>query len=89
MQVKHPTASRAVGFFSNLLNQNMNTTKRTKIKKCSTCKGSGKIRVCNERELHNMDIGDCPDCWGEGSYIMVKTVEYFRKTVERVVPLIR
>jgi DnaJ-class molecular chaperone len=67
----------------------MNNTKRTKIKKCTTCKGSGKIRVCNERELHNMDIEVCSDCWGEGSYIIVTTVEYFRKTNELVEPLIR
>lgn len=67
----------------------MHNTKRTKIKKCTTCKGSGKIRVCNEREQHNMDIEDCPDCWGEGSNIMVTTVEYFRKTDELTEPLIR
>jgi len=67
----------------------MNKSTKTKIRKCRTCKGCGKIRVCNERELQNMDIEECSDCWGEGSYIMVKTVEYFRKTVERVEPLIR
>ena len=67
----------------------MHKTSKTKIKKCTTCKGSGKIRVCNERELHNMDIEECPDCSGDGSYIRVTTVEYFRKTDELTEPLIR
>ncbi|HCY41853.1 MAG TPA: hypothetical protein DHV48_10935 [Prolixibacteraceae bacterium] len=67
----------------------MHKTTKTKIKKCTTCKGAGKIRVCNEHELHNLDIADCPDCWGEGSTIMVKTIEYFRKTNELTGSLIR
>jgi DnaJ-class molecular chaperone len=67
----------------------MNKSTKTKIRKCRTCKGCGKIRVCNERELHNMDIEECSDCWGEGSYIKVTTIEYFRKTDELTEPLIR
>lgn len=67
----------------------MHKTSKTKIKKCTTCKGAGKIRVCNERELHNMDIEDCLDCWGDGSFIMITTVEYFRKTDELLEPLIQ
>jgi DnaJ-class molecular chaperone len=67
----------------------MQKKSKTKIKKCSTCKGSGKIRVCNERELHNMDIEDCPDCWGDGLYVLVITREYFRKTDELINYLIQ
>ena len=67
----------------------MDKTTKTKIKKCASCKGAGKIRVGNLREMHNHDIEVCPDCWGDGSYIMETTIEYFRKTDELTGPLIR
>lgn len=67
----------------------MHKSEKTKIKKCKTCNGTGKIRVCNEIEMHNMDIESCPYCFGDGSLIQITTTEYFRKTHELTEPLIR
>ncbi len=66
----------------------MHKTTESFIKTCEKCQGTGKIKVGNLREMHNHDIDSCPDCFGDGSLIMVTTIEYFRKTDALIEPLI-
>lgn len=66
----------------------MYNEKFSKVKRCKKCKGTGKIRVGNLREMHNHDVIDCPQCDGEGSWIKVTTIEYLKKTPELIEPLI-
>jgi len=56
---------------------------------CNKCKGTGKIKVCNEREMHNHDVIECPQCDGDGSWIQITTIEYLKKTPELTAQLIR
>ena len=67
----------------------MYKTSETRIKDCDKCKGTGKLRVGNLREMHNSDIESCPYCFGDGSFIMITTIEIFRKTdslIESLIP---
>jgi len=66
----------------------MYNEKFSKVKRCKKCKGTGKIRVGNLREMHNHDVIDCPQCDGEGSWIKVITIEYLKITPELIEPLI-
>ena len=66
----------------------MYKTIESKIKDCGKCAGTGKIRVGNLREMHNSDIESCPYCFGDGSFIMITTIEIYRKTDDLVQSLI-
>jgi DnaJ-class molecular chaperone len=66
----------------------MNNKRITEVELCEKCKGTGKLRVGNLREMHNLDISDCPNCDGEGSCIKITTIEYFKKTKELIEPII-
>jgi len=66
----------------------MYKTTESKILTCEKCKGTGKIKVGNIREMHNQDIDSCPYCFGDGSMVMVTTIEYLRKTDDLITSLI-
>jgi DnaJ-class molecular chaperone len=63
-------------------------TTESRIKTCEKCKGTGKIKVGNLREMHNHDVECCPYCFGDGSFVMVTTIEIFLKTDALIEPLI-
>jgi len=62
--------------------------KFSEVKRCKKCKGTGKLKVGNLREMHNHDVIDCPQCDGDGSWIRVTTIEYLKITIELLEPLI-
>jgi DnaJ-class molecular chaperone len=67
----------------------MYKTTESRIKTCEKCKGTGKIKVGNLIEMHNHDIDSCPYCFGDGSFVMVTTIEILRKTnaiIELLIP---
>lgn len=47
------------------------------IEACIKCRGTGFIKVANERENHQEDIEQCPSCAGKRSVIKVVITEYF------------
>jgi DnaJ-class molecular chaperone len=66
----------------------MNNKKFSEVELCGKCKGTGKLKVGNLREMHNHDIDNCPYCDGEGSMIKVTTIEYLKKTKDLILQLI-
>lgn len=60
----------------------MNTRKFSEVELCAKCNGTGQIKVGNLHEMHNHDISECPQCDGDGSWIKITTLEYFKKTRE-------
>ncbi len=66
----------------------MNNKRITEVELCEKCKGTGKLKIGNLREMHNLDIDDCPQCDGDGSYIKVTTIEYFKRTPTLIESLI-
>jgi len=66
----------------------MNNKRITEVELCEKCHGTGKLKIGNLREMHNHDVTDCPNCDGEGSWVKVTTIEYFKKTRELIEPLI-
>jgi DnaJ-class molecular chaperone len=66
----------------------MNRTKFSSIELCPKCKGTGKIKVANLREMHQQDIEICSYCDGDGSWIRVTTIEYLKKSTELIRQLI-
>ena len=65
--------------FPRFLSRGFTKPKMITLKKiviCTGCRGEGKVKVGNLREMHNHDIETCNDCGGKGTLRRIVTIQY-------------